>query len=163
MIPMENELWRQVVGWPAYEVSTMGGVRSARGPIKQFTIYGYMSFNVCDGRYKRKSLRTHREVLRAFCGDRPDLFACHIDGNPTNNRLSNLRWGSAKDNEADKIRHGRSLRGSRHHQSKLSEKQAREILESSEPLGVLADRYGVTKTNVCAIRRGRSWRHLCSG
>jgi hypothetical protein len=30
----------------------------------------------------------------------------HLDGNPINNRLENLRWGTHKENKADAIKHG---------------------------------------------------------
>jgi hypothetical protein len=30
----------------------------------------------------------------------------HGDGDPTNNNLSNLRWGTSIENEEDKLRHG---------------------------------------------------------
>ena len=49
----------------------------------------------------------HRLVLVAF--DREPVGVeqgCHRDGDPSNNALPNLRWGSQSDNWADRIRHG---------------------------------------------------------
>lgn len=49
----------------------------------------------------------HRLVLETFIGSRPDKMECrHLDGNPHNNRLDNLIWGSALENAADRFRHG---------------------------------------------------------
>jgi len=31
---------------------------------------------------------------------------CHNDGDPHNNRVSNLRWGTASENALDAVRHG---------------------------------------------------------
>ena len=49
----------------------------------------------------------HRLVLTAF--DRPPLHGeqgCHRDGDPSNNALPNLRWGSQSENWSDRVRHG---------------------------------------------------------
>lgn len=52
--------------------------------------------------------RVHRVVLLAFRGPAPDgLVGCHWDGNPSNNYLDNLYWGTHSDNSYDKVRHGR--------------------------------------------------------
>lgn len=47
----------------------------------------------------------HHLVLEAFVGLRPQgTECCHYDGDTTNNRLDNLRWGTSADNKADAIR-----------------------------------------------------------
>lgn len=52
--------------------------------------------------------KVHRLVLEAFVGPRPDAYqGCHYDGDPTNNRLDNLRWDTASANNKDRVRHGR--------------------------------------------------------
>ena len=58
-----------------------------------------------DGAYKGATI--HRLVLLAFEGPEPDgMEVCHTDGNPANNRLDNLRWGTRGDNLRDRVRHG---------------------------------------------------------
>jgi hypothetical protein len=49
----------------------------------------------------------HKLVLEAFTGQpRPEgMVCCHVNGNPSDNRLENLRWGTLRDNAADKRRH----------------------------------------------------------
>ena len=49
-------------------------------------------------------------VVLAFLGPPPfpGAHAAHFDGDKLNNRLSNLRWASPAENEADKRRHGRT-------------------------------------------------------
>lgn len=62
-------------------------------------------------------LRVHRLVLLAFVGPPATNSAevCHIDGNPANNQLANLRWGSSSENKADQVRHGTHRNASKTH------------------------------------------------
>lgn len=156
----DDERWFEVVGWPGYRISTFGRVAGKHGLLSLFTVRGYLAFNVVNGRNRRKSLRVHREVLRSFRGDRPNMCACHNDGDVKNCHLDNLRWDTHKGNEADKKKHGTSLDGTNHHQCKLTKEQALVIKNSDEKGVVLAARFGVTSSLVCAIRRGRAWRCL---
>jgi len=60
------------------------------------------------GTDKQKLVKVHRLVLLAFVGAPPKgMEACHYDGDPQNNNLSNLRWDTAKENWVDRKRHGR--------------------------------------------------------
>lgn len=80
--------------------------------------YGYLQIEIND------DLKlVHRLILRTF--DRPPKdgeWARHLDGNPKNNAIDNLEWGTPTDNVRDKIKHGTSKR-------KLSNEQAREIYQ----------------------------------
>jgi len=49
----------------------------------------------------------HALVLEAFDRSRPEGTQCrHLDGDPTNNRLDNLAWGTPSENTLDAVRHG---------------------------------------------------------
>lgn len=72
---------------------------------------------VCQrGGYFKITLRTknglvqryvHQLVLLTFVGPCPQGREClHRDGNPQNNCLSNLAWGTRSENRSDAIRHG---------------------------------------------------------
>lgn len=60
-----------------------------------------------------KCLDVSRLVLAAFVGSAPDdkPFALHRNGDPTDNWIGNLYWGTPKENMEDKVRHGN------HHES----------------------------------------------
>ena len=54
-----------------------------------------------------KTRTVHSLVAEAFIGARPEgMEICHSDGDPTNNHLDNLRYGTPSDNTLDKVRHG---------------------------------------------------------
>jgi len=56
---------------------------------------------------KRQSRMISRLVLEAWVGPHPDGMECrHLDGDPTNNNLSNLKWGTRSETMRDSIQHG---------------------------------------------------------
>ncbi len=70
----------------------------------------------------------HRLILEVFVGPCPlGMQACHNNGNPTDNKLNNLRWDTPKNNHKDRIKHGTSSRGVQNGRAKLTEKQVIEI------------------------------------
>src|SRR5262245_52174442 len=108
-----------IEGFPGYRIGDEGSVWSCRrGPQwRQLTIslqlngYPYVSLQTGTRRGSHKST-VHRLVLEAFMGPCPPGLQCrHLDGNRQNNRLDNLTWGSASDNEADKRHHGTTQQG----------------------------------------------------
>lgn len=116
----EEERWLPVVGFEnSHEVSSLGRVRSIARTVmrKNGSPYnitprelkggvnhsGYRYFVFSCGTH----LFAHRMVLEAFVGPRPEgMFGCHSDGNPANNALHNLRWGTHSENMQDAVRHG---------------------------------------------------------
>ena len=102
----------------------------------------------------------HRLVLRTFVGEPiPGDVARHIDGNPENNRLENLAWGTPAENNRDMVRHGRSGRGERSASAKLTEQDVRLIrsLRGWVSAARLGRVFGVTPTTISQVWNGRSW------
>lgn len=126
---------------------------------------GYHQVTLCKGNVKH-SRRVHGLVLESFVGPRPTGMMCrHFpDGNRTNNRLSNLQWGTYVENQADRVSHGTDSRGVKHPSVKLTEQQVIEIRQSFMPrvitYGVLAKRYGVTKWHIADILLRKCWTHI---
>lgn len=85
----------------------------------------------------------------------------HLDGNPANNRLSNLKWGTKVENESDKRRHGTSNVGPRNGQAKLNVDQVAEIRRRYAVGGVtqlaLAREFGVSDGTICNIIQGKRY------
>ena len=107
----------------------------------------------------------HRLVLEAFVGESPKGMECrHLDGNPQNNNLENLKWGTRKQNIEDRRRHGSMLLGEDAHKATITNNEARKIKEliNEGSIGVseIAERFGVSTGLVYKIRRGESWAWL---
>lgn len=125
---VEVEVWRAVPGWPGYEVSNLGDVGSLwvknpqvghyigskRKLLSQAHRGKYKTVGLSKGG-KTKTLSVHKLLLTAFKGAPEKGFqARHLDGNPSNNRLDNLLWGTSKENAADRKRHGTVPLGRKH-------------------------------------------------
>jgi hypothetical protein len=103
----------------------------------------------------------HTLVLNAFVGPRPAGHECrHLDGDPANNALTNLAWGTHAENYRDKVRHGSVLRGAKVSNSKLQEADVLAIRASSDTHKALAARFGIARSLVSTIRSGKAWAHI---
>jgi hypothetical protein len=104
--------------------------------------------------------------MEAFVGPCPEgMVCCHNDGDPSNNRLENLRFDTHKANCDDKLRHGTLCRGEEARHARLKELEVLEIRRlraSGYPATLLAEKFGVSVRNVRTIVQGQSWRHLIS-
>ena len=79
--------------------------------------------------YNQKHL-LHRLVALAFLGECPlGKQVCHDNGVPSDNRVSNLYYGTPKNNSDDKFRHGTMPVGEKHSLSKLTDLEVQEIVE----------------------------------
>lgn len=158
---MKREIWKPVIGFPRYAVSNLGRVRGPHGLLKPIrNNMGRLCFTAFTKKGRRKQFRIHREVLRSHKGPRPGYFALHSDGNCLNNELSNLRWGTHTDNMRDKFRHGTAAIGEQNPFARLTEVAVRRIRSSGESSAYLAREFGVDKSTVQLVRRGKTWRHV---
>jgi hypothetical protein len=77
--------------------------------------------------------------------------------------LSNLRWGTPKQNADDKLRHGTHLLGDDHHRSKLDSSDVLRIrgwINSKFSVRAIASVFGVSQSTIFAIKCGRTWKHV---
>lgn len=107
-----TERWAPVPGHPLHQVSTYGRVKNPKGKLigKPNHVRGYVRVSLPGGDVRL----VHQVVLEAFVGPRPTGHQSrHLNGIPTDNRLSNLRWGTAAENVADQFIHGHRQRSER--------------------------------------------------
>jgi len=119
LFDMQEEIWKDVNGYEGlYEVSNIGRVRSlprevyvggktnicirAGRVLKQGHAHGrhYKYLLVCLCKDQQRSMkRVHRLVAEAFIPNPDNLpMVNHKDENPSNNRVDNLEWCTAKYN-----------------------------------------------------------------
>ena len=68
---------------------------------------GYLSVNLYDNNGKCKTTKIHRIVATAFIINQDGKrCVCHKDNNPSNNNVSNLYWGTDKENQDQAWRDG---------------------------------------------------------
>lgn len=78
---------------------------------------------------QEKKRYVHRLVLTHFVGKPKDgQQACHKNGKRTDNRLKNLRWDTAKGNNADKHKHKTALVGNKNHKVVVPDKLVSHLL-----------------------------------
>lgn len=101
-----EEKWMSIPGFPGYEVSNLGRVKSYKQNKngKMLTLKpnhrGYLQARLQDVDGLQSSKYVHRLVLMAFAPveNMNELTVDHIDGDILNNRLDNLQWMTAADN-----------------------------------------------------------------
>jgi hypothetical protein len=149
-------------GYAGYFVSRHGRICGPRGNwlAGQVDRWGYGYYVI-----RRRSIRIHRAVLEAWVGSRPTGHECrHLDGDKSNNELSNLAWGTAKQNADDKRSHGAHPYGERTNVAKVSEadvRQIRTLLNSGDmSQRVIGAMFGISHTEVGRIGHRTRWGHV---
>lgn len=175
--------FRLIPGFPRYAIDENGTVLSicGRGGVRGGGVHKSLPWNnarrlkpVTASRghhvvtlHQDKNVRrvfVHVLVLTGFVGPCPNGLQCrHLDGNPTNNRVSNLVWGTPYDNQHDRIRHGTAGIGEKHSGARLTNDDVLEIRRrraAGQLLHVLADAFHVTKGNIWCIVKRHTWKHI---
>lgn len=109
----------------------------------------------------------HRLILLTFIGPAPrdKPHGAHENGDSLDNRLENLAWKSAKENQHDRYRHGTigHLRGEQVNH-KLTAAQVIEIRCRYEMEGIpqwkLAEEFRVHQGTISEIVRRKIWTHI---
>lgn len=163
---------RPIPGFPDYEITSDGRVwslpRKGRGakntgrwltPSRKNN--GYMHVSVTRNK-KHYNRHVHRLVLEAFVGPRPEGMECrHLNGRRDDNRLENLCWGTPKENQHDRVRHGTSNFGDMNPSGKLTSGAVRDLRALSLiglSLDELSDIFGIHREHVRVILLRRMWK-----
>ena len=147
--PQQGKWWRRVMG------SEHGG-KPGTPPYLRVTL-------VRDG--ERHHRRVHQLTLETFVGPcpYPEKLTRHLNGNPADNDLGNLTWGTKQENSDDMKRHGRTPCGVQHPNARLSEADVLEIWRLHNEgfrNHAIAARLSLSRSYVSHILVGRRWKHL---
>lgn len=170
-----TEQWRPIPDYEGfYEVSNQGRVRSVdrhthsyggrtwlrKGHLLNLSTDkdGYKKAHLSKNGKSRRFF-VHRLVAAAFIGPQPAGQECrHLNGNPADNSLANLAWGTQSDNRRDCYQYGgRSGRGKLYREQVL---EIRERLAAGEKKTDLAREYGVHFMNIHAIGKGTHFAYI---
>lgn len=173
---MEEIEWRIIDGFPDYRISNTGLVESKRKckrseiwkPLKLSPDYaGYLTVCLIKGYKEHYVYKVHQLVLNAFVGPKPDNHVTrHLDGNPANNILSNLCWGTQVENMKDSKKHGTFVihRGTDSTSAKITEKDVidiREVYANKEMnLKELGEKYKLSQSQIYRIIKRIRWAHV---
>jgi len=124
--------------------------------------YGMLSGKKPDG--KRTQLRPHRISYELHIGEIPcGVFVLHKCNNPACVNPEHLYSGTHNENMKDRIDAGHYSVGEKHPNAKITESIAREILASKQPAKIMAEKFGISESQIKNIRRGEQWKHLQNG
>ena len=124
---MNTEIWKDIPGMEGqYQASSFGRIRSlsryipVSGPkgirrryqkgrvlaLRPRDTTGHLAFDIKHGR----TFQTHRLVAATFLGPCPEgLIVLHNNGDPTDNRPENLRYGTQRENQLDVYYQGKRM------------------------------------------------------
>lgn len=167
-------VWKAIPGYPDYEVSERGEVRSYLFPgnSKQTRLANprIMGSGTSHNGYRTVALKNpnggkaqtktvHRLVLLTFVGPCPEgTEACHLNGNRLDNRLVNLKWDTHRNNENHKRAHGTWF--ARRSNTTLEAWQAAEtkyLVTRGITQAKVARLFGVSRQIISDICRGHTW------
>ena len=115
----EEEIWKDVLGFPNYQVSDLGRIKVKEYSLNNRTFKekllkpqankrsGYIQIMLTDDKNQRKLKYLHRLVANAFLPKDKIRTVIHKDGDKANNKASNLEYGKPNTRhkmEADKKR-----------------------------------------------------------
>ncbi len=185
---MAQEIWKNVVNYEKYyQVSNLGNIRSLdrivkrnnrnylrKGKIllKSINNLGYETIGLTINS-KTINYRVHRLVAEAFIINYSQLRCVnHLDGNKTNNSVSNLEWCSYSDNSKHAYHNKLNLsmkinrlseKGELNPNSKLTQKEVNEIRDKYVPFKYstkkLAEEYKVSQSCIKHILNNSSWKN----
>ena len=158
---------KPIADYAGFYIANDGEVFSTvrgNGVIKRkysFTQEGYKRITLT---HKGDALRLHREVLKAFDRLPNEGEICrHLDGNPGNNHVSNLKWGNHKENAQDCLRHGRNrfqiLVGENSPSAKFSDTEIEDIKKRRKEGATykeIMEVYDISKSHVSYIINGKT-------
>jgi len=117
------------------------------------------------GRFGRqKGYHAHRRSYELHKGPIPEgLLVCHTCDNPPCVNPDHLFLGTSADNSQDMARKGRGMQGEKARTAVLTKEDVLAIkgmLDAGVVHRSIASKYGVERSTITAISRGKNWKHV---
>ena len=163
---MDKEIWKGIPGYKGlYEVSDLGRVYSSHthkilNPGKHRD--GYLQI-ILHKEGVKTFYRIHILVMLTFVGKCPQgKEVAHNNGDPSNNKLTNLRYATHRENQQDRVKHGTDNKGVKNGRTKLTEEKVKEIRQKAKyyTQAKLAKEYGIAICTISYIIARKTWRHI---
>jgi len=155
-----------------YRINGMYRLLKGRKLKPKISKRNYLDVTLCNNG-EVKTHRVHKLVAQAFLGKRPKgMQIAHLDGNPANNKISNLKFVTPRENESHKLLHGtkavgvkngkytkpqKTPRGVSHGQSKFTTDEVNLIRDSDISCVKLAKKFKVSKTSILNIKNNKTY------
>lgn len=162
----EREVYRPIPGYPGYEASNLGNIRSPRMVLKPFPSRWYLYVGPSiNGKQQRVAV--HRLVCLAWHGvPDPGEEVSHRDNDFHNNREDNLKWRPRATIQRQRKYAGTDNRGERSGTVVISHDDAQQIVAMAKRKihpNKIAPIYGVSVSHIRNIIAGRRWPELKEG
>ena len=110
----------------------------------------------------QKMTRAHQFSAKIHLGEKPkDACVCHLCDTPLCVNPRHLFYGSALDNQNDKVAKNRQAKGEQQGHSKLTEAMIAEIRSrANESYRTLCQEFDLVPSTVYRIWRNQSWKHV---
>jgi len=165
---IKADLVRPILHASRYYITREGIVYSSMAEIvRQMTPSekkGYLVLYLSGDHRKVVCKLIHRAVLESWtrCANAGEE-ARHLDGNRLNNSLSNLAWGTSKENAKDRDMHGTTARGERVGNARLTEadvSRMRDLHRCQIGARKIARYLAINLATTKDVLKRRTWRHV---
>ena len=176
---MEEEVLKEIEGFPCYAVSNFGNVYSNKkmsdGEYKILKPgisgrdykrgYGYYFVNIFDSNGKVRNRSIHRLVTTAFIPNPENKpWVNHKDCNKMNNHVSNLEWCTERENYDHAIKNGLFLSGENNPMATLTCEKVKEIRErysrGNTSYTIMGKEYGIAFQTIGLIVNHKRWKNI---
>jgi len=180
-----EEIWKPIKGFEEFYLITKDGniksverqiclkthsyIRREQDIIQAKSLDGYYRIKLYNNTKKTKTISTHRLVALTYLNNPNNYLEInHIDGNKTNNNVTNLEWCSKEQNVKHAYDTGLKKRenyvGEACVFSKLTEQQVLSIREEyktgTTSYPKLSKKYNTVIGNIESIINRKTWKHV---